>query len=125
MCMLQQAVGCAAKFMRIGGPCRGERVSKLNRLLQIEAELELNNRLLPRQDHVFTLIKIPKATTDDTEGALLGTEQLETKRPSAKEQSPSPREQKTPEIDPSVSPKERKQSNKEKSPRERKQSGKK
>lgn len=100
-------------------------MSKLNRLLQIEAELESNNRLLLGQDHVFTHIKIPTPTTDDTEGALLGTEQLETKRMSGKEHSHSPLERKTPEPDQNHSPRERKQSNKEKSPRERKHSGKK
>lgn len=119
------AVGFAAKFIRIGGPCRGERVSKLNRLLQIEAELESNNRLLWGQDHVFPLIKTPTATTDCVEGAVLGTEQLKSNRLSGKEHSHSPQERKTPEIDQNRSPKEQKQSNKEKSPRERKHSDKK
>ena len=33
------AVGIGAKFLKIGSPCRGERVSKFNRLLEIEHNL--------------------------------------------------------------------------------------
>ncbi|CAH1784880.1 unnamed protein product [Owenia fusiformis] len=33
------AVGLEVKFLRIGAPCRGERIAKLNRLSQIEAQL--------------------------------------------------------------------------------------
>ena len=34
------AVGIGAKYVKIGSPCRGERVSKFNRLLEIEKHLE-------------------------------------------------------------------------------------
>ena len=30
------AVGIGAKYLKIGSPCRGERVSKFNRLIEIE-----------------------------------------------------------------------------------------
>ena len=33
------AVGIGAKYLKIGSPCRGERVAKFNRLLEIEAML--------------------------------------------------------------------------------------
>ena len=33
------AVGIGAKFLKIGSPCRGERVAKFNRLLEIEHNL--------------------------------------------------------------------------------------
>lgn len=45
--------------MKIGAPCRGERVSKLNRLIQIEAELEAQNSLLQWGEHVFPIIRAP------------------------------------------------------------------
>jgi len=35
------AVGIGADFIKIGAPCRGERVAKYNRLLRIEEELEM------------------------------------------------------------------------------------
>ena len=33
------AVGIGAKYVKIGSPCRGERVAKFNRLLEIEHQL--------------------------------------------------------------------------------------
>ena len=38
------AVGIGAKYVKIGSPCRGERVSKFNRLLEIEKHLEYTNK---------------------------------------------------------------------------------
>jgi len=35
------AVGIGAQFLKIGSPCRGERVAKFNRLLEIEHNLNL------------------------------------------------------------------------------------
>jgi enolase len=34
------AIGIGAKYLKIGSPCRGERVAKFNRLLEIEASIE-------------------------------------------------------------------------------------
>lgn len=65
------AVGVNAKFFKIGAPCRGERVAKLNRLLVIETELETNCELDVWQPHTFTLIKppTPPPENEDGEGA--------------------------------------------------------
>ena len=42
-----QAVGVQAAFVKIGGPIRGERAAKWNRLIEIEAELNASGRALP------------------------------------------------------------------------------
>jgi enolase len=34
------AIGIGAKYVKIGSPCRGERVAKFNRLLEIETYLQ-------------------------------------------------------------------------------------
>jgi len=39
------AVGIGAKYLKIGSPCRGERVAKFNRLLEIEQHLSLTMRV--------------------------------------------------------------------------------
>ena len=38
--LIDLAVGIGAKYVKIGSPCRGERVAKFNRLLEIEKHLE-------------------------------------------------------------------------------------
>lgn len=40
------AVGIGAKYLKIGSPCRGERVAKFNRLLEIEHSIKKFNGLL-------------------------------------------------------------------------------
>ena len=40
MLLHHQAVGVGARFLKVGGPSRGERSCKLNRLVQISRELE-------------------------------------------------------------------------------------
>ena len=56
-CFLFQAVGVNARFLKIGAPCRGERVAKLNRLAQIEADLEDQGRLGVWGDYQYPRIK--------------------------------------------------------------------
>ncbi|NXA49502.1 ENO4 Enolase, partial [Nothocercus julius] len=43
--LVDLAVGLGAKFIKLGGLCRGERVTKYNRLLAIEEELAKNSTL--------------------------------------------------------------------------------
>ncbi|NWJ11139.1 ENO4 Enolase, partial [Crypturellus undulatus] len=43
--LVDLAVGLGAKFIKLGGLCRGERVTKYNRLLAIEEELARNSML--------------------------------------------------------------------------------
>ena len=38
------AVGIGAKYLKIGSPCRGERVAKFNRLIEIEQILRYRNK---------------------------------------------------------------------------------
>lgn len=47
------------RFIKLGAPNRGERISKYNRLLQIESELESAGKLAPRKDHEFIHISLP------------------------------------------------------------------
>ena len=54
-----QAVGMNVRFMRMGAPNRGERISKFNRLLQIESELESSGKLAPQVDHEFKHMALP------------------------------------------------------------------
>ncbi|KAK7110143.1 enolase 4-like [Littorina saxatilis] len=60
------AVGMNVRFIQMGAPNRGERVSKYNRLLQIESELEASGKLAPQVDHEFKHIALP----DNEEGEL-------------------------------------------------------
>ena len=78
-----QAVGVGATFIRLGGLCRGERVAKLNRLLQIEAELLDNNMLDFWPEHEFPIIAIPHLDTQLSEE--------ETSSPTKDESGVSPR----------------------------------
>nr|KAG5686404.1 hypothetical protein BaRGS_023704 [Batillaria attramentaria] len=62
------AVGMNARFIKLGAPNRGERVSKFNRLLQIEAELEASGKLAPQVDHEFVHIALPPPEGEGEEG---------------------------------------------------------
>ena len=48
-----------AKFLKIGAPCRGERISVLNRLLQIEDLLQDKGMLEQQNEHVYNHIELP------------------------------------------------------------------
>ncbi|XP_046368304.1 enolase 4-like isoform X2 [Haliotis rufescens] len=64
------AVGLNARFLKLGAPCRGERISKLNRLLQIEAELEEQGTLGFHDAHLYPRIELtppPVATETEAE----------------------------------------------------------
>ena len=54
-----QAVAMNVRFIKLGAPNRGERVSKFNRLLQIEAQLEAGGKLAPQVDHEFKHMSLP------------------------------------------------------------------
>lgn len=53
------AVGMNARFIKLGAPCRGERVAKLNRLLAIEEQLEEQGKLAYHSMFEFPVITIP------------------------------------------------------------------
>ncbi|XP_041369209.1 enolase 4-like isoform X2 [Gigantopelta aegis] len=53
------AVGLGAKFLKLGAPCRGERISVLNRLLQTEDLLEEKGMLGSQNEHVYNHIELP------------------------------------------------------------------
>lgn len=48
-----------ARFLKIGAPCRGERVCKLNRLVSIETALQSKNCLAPHGEFQFPVITVP------------------------------------------------------------------
>lgn len=68
--MWLQAVGMGARFLKVGAPSRGERVAKLNRLVQIEAKLMQEGRLSTLQPLVFPNLTAPepKDPALETEG---------------------------------------------------------
>jgi len=69
---LAQAVSCQARFIKVGAPCRAERVSKLNRLLEIEARLRSDARLhADAARHAFVSLSFPPAAPqpDDADTA--------------------------------------------------------
>jgi len=50
----------------VGAPCRAERVSKFNRLVEIERRLSTDNRLqADSKPHVFVTLNIPPPQTDE------------------------------------------------------------
>ncbi|KAK3597780.1 hypothetical protein CHS0354_006138 [Potamilus streckersoni] len=57
--LADMAVGMNATFLKLGAPCRGERVSKLNRLLQIEEILKREDKLAQHEDFKFPVITPP------------------------------------------------------------------
>jgi hypothetical protein len=65
-----QAVGLGAKFLKVGAPCRGERVNKLNRLIEIEESLLDADKLDQWEDHVFPKLEVPPPpSAENGEGA--------------------------------------------------------
>ena len=54
-----------AKFLRVGAPCRGERVAKLNRLLQIENELDNSGKLAVWPAHAFPMLIPPSPPPEE------------------------------------------------------------
>lgn len=64
-----------ARFIKVGAPCRGERVSKLNRLLSIEITLQDCDRLLPQGDFKFPKITVPPPPEEE----VVEGEETETK----------------------------------------------
>lgn len=70
------ACGMNARFLMVGGMSRGERITKLNRLLQIESELgEIEGHLRVWEEHAFTLIKPPTPPPEEPENPEEGAEQ--------------------------------------------------
>ncbi|KAL3864520.1 hypothetical protein ACJMK2_006194 [Sinanodonta woodiana] len=65
--LADMAVGINATFLKLGAPCRGERVSKLNRLLQIEELLKREDKLAQHEDYNFLLITPPPPPPPFTE----------------------------------------------------------
>ncbi|KAL4229879.1 Enolase [Mactra antiquata] len=57
--LVDLAVGMKARFIKIGAPCRGERVCKLNRLLAIETSLKDCDKLSPLEGFQFPTITLP------------------------------------------------------------------
>ncbi|XP_046576097.1 enolase 4-like isoform X1 [Haliotis rubra] len=77
------AVGLNARFLKLGAPCRGERISKLNRLLQIEAELEEQGMLGYHDAHLYPRIELPPppvATETEAEDSSPSPAKKETKK---------------------------------------------
>lgn len=53
------AVGVNARFIKVGAPVRGERTVQINRLLQIEEQLEMKDKLKPLEPNAFPHIAPP------------------------------------------------------------------
>ena len=85
MSLFTQAVGMQANFIKLGAPCRGERVAKLNRLLQIESELDERGKLhkCAEQELKFPLVKPPTPPPPE-EGEVPQTLSPESSRKSKK-----------------------------------------
>jgi len=60
LCIFSQAVGLNVRFLRLGGSGQGERIVKLNRLLQIDDQLQRDGVLAtwPTERH-FPALKAP------------------------------------------------------------------
>jgi hypothetical protein len=56
------------RFFKLGAPNRGERISKYNRLLQIEVELEMQQCLAAQIDHEFRHLSLPSPAPIEDEG---------------------------------------------------------
>lgn len=68
-CLTLQAVALQARFLRIGGPSRGERVAKLNRLLYIAEEIGEEN-VEPWGDFEPPLLSRPPSPEKEEEETL-------------------------------------------------------
>lgn len=69
-----------ARFIKLGAPCRGERVAKLNRLLQLEAHLQAAGKLAEYGEHVFTLIEPPPPPPEEGAEGSDGAKTPESKK---------------------------------------------
>lgn len=61
-----------ARFIKLGAPCRGERVAKLNRLIQIEAELACGGQLGAQCGFSFPHLALPPPPPEE-DGEADGT----------------------------------------------------
>ncbi|XP_074855176.1 enolase 4 [Carettochelys insculpta] len=73
--LVDLAVGLGARFVKLGGLSRGERVTKYNRLLAIEEELAKNGRLRSGENHEFVAFAEEVQTGEELLHALPLTEQ--------------------------------------------------
>lgn len=56
-----------ARFLKVGAPSRGERVGKLNRLMQIESQLEEAGSLSQWYEHAFPHLAPPPPPPEEGE----------------------------------------------------------
>ncbi|XP_024054212.1 enolase 4 [Terrapene carolina triunguis] len=73
--LVDLAVGLGARFIKLGGLSRGERVTKYNRLLAIEEELAKNGTLRSGENHEFVDFAEEAQTAEELLDALPPTEQ--------------------------------------------------
>ncbi|XP_067417392.1 enolase 4 [Emydura macquarii macquarii] len=68
--LVDMAVGLGARFIKLGGLSRGERVTKYNRLLAIEEELANNGTLRSGENHEFVDFAEEAQTVEELINAL-------------------------------------------------------
>ncbi|CAM4583918.1 unnamed protein product [Lepidochelys olivacea] len=73
--LVDLAVGLGARFIKLGGLSRGERVTKYNRLLAIEEELAKNGTLRSGENHEFVDFAEEAETAEELLDALPPIEQ--------------------------------------------------
>ncbi|XP_032636689.1 enolase 4 isoform X2 [Chelonoidis abingdonii] len=73
--LVDLAVGLGARFIKLGGLSRGERVTKYNRLLAIEEELAKNGTLRSGENHGFVDFAEEALTVEELLNACPTTEQ--------------------------------------------------
>ncbi|XP_038266388.1 enolase 4 [Dermochelys coriacea] len=73
--LVDLAVGLGARFIKLGGLSRGERVTKYNRLLTIEEELAKNRTLRSGENHEFVDFAEEAQTAEELLDALPPLEQ--------------------------------------------------
>ncbi|XP_039403689.1 enolase 4 isoform X6 [Mauremys reevesii] len=73
--LVDLAVGLGARFIKLGGLSRGERVTKYNRLLAIEEELAKNGTLRSGENHEFVDFAEEALTVEELLDALPTIEQ--------------------------------------------------
>ncbi|CAM5129740.1 unnamed protein product [Eretmochelys imbricata] len=73
--LVDLAVGLGARFIKLGGLSRGERVTKYNRLLAIEEELAKNGTLRSGENHEFVDFAEEAQTAEELLDALPPIEQ--------------------------------------------------
>ncbi|XP_013420699.1 enolase 4 [Lingula anatina] len=67
--IVDMAVGLNARFIKVGGPSRGERIAKINRLLQLEDNLSKQGKLSPLEPHAFPKISPPPVPEEEEPGS--------------------------------------------------------